>query len=281
MKRSTLDKIIAVARREFASFFQTPVGYVAVGLYSLLSGLGFTFSLLMYARISQAPGEYGYGTVPDFEEWMLSPFLLYCGLLLMFLAPLITMRLLADEHHRGTIELLYTLPLRDRDIVFGKFFAAAGMVLVMLLPVAVDLLLLAWLVDVEAAVLLLGLLSAFLLGMSFISLGLFVSALARNQVTAGFITFGASMLFYVVGTVADRLPKGNPAPATLPETLHALVGNVYAFFRATANEMAMDAHAKEMAQGILQPQDPVYYLLFCAFFLFLTFRALESRNWRA
>jgi len=275
------DKIFAVGRREFASFFQTPVGYVAVGLYSLLSGLGFTFSLMMYARISQAPGDYGYGTVPDFEEWMLSPFLLYCGLLLMFLAPLITMRLLADEHHRGTIELLYTLPLRDRDIVFGKFLAATGMVLVMLLPVAVDLVILGRLVDVEVAVLLLGLLAAFLLGMSFISLGLFVSALTHNQVTAGFVTFGSSMLLYILGSVADRLPKQNPAPDTLPDVIYLGIGSSYSFLRATANEMAMDAHAKDMAQGIFQPQDPIYYVLFCAFFLFLTFRALESRNWRA
>lgn len=272
---------LAVARREFASFFLTPIGYVAVGLYALLSGLGFTFQLLMFSRISQAPSDFGYGTAPDFEEWMLSPFLMYCGLLVMFLAPLITMRLIADERHRGTIELLFTFPLRDRDIVLGKFLAAAGMVFVMMLPVMVDLVIVASLVDIEPAVLVLGLSAAFLMGLSFISLGLFVSSVTHNQVTAGFITFGASMLIYVVGNVAEKLPKGNPVPEAWPDAARAFGGAVYSFFRATMNELAMDNHAKEMAQGIFQPKDPVYYLLFCAFFVYLTFRSLESRNWRA
>lgn len=276
-----MNKTWAVARREFASFFQTPVGYVAVGMYAVLAGLGFTFQLLMYAKISQAPAENGYGTVPDFEEWMLSPFLVYCGLLVMFLAPLITMRLIADERHRGTIELLFTFPLRDRDIVFGKFIAAAGMILVMLAPVAIDLVIIGSLTTVEPAVLLLGMLAAFLLGLSFISLGLFVSATTQNQVTAGFVTFGTCMVLYVLGSVSERLPKGNPTPDSWPEGLRAIGGSIYGFFRAVMGELAIDAHAKEMAQGIFQPKDPIYYVLFCAFFLFLTFRALESRNWRA
>ena len=270
-----------VAKREFASFFQTPVGYVAVGMYALLSGLGFTFQLLMYAKISQSPTENGYGTVPNFEEWMLSPFLVYCGLLVMFLAPLITMRLLADERHRGTIELLFTYPLRDRDIIIGKYLAGVAMVFAMMLPVSIDLAIIGSVTHIEPAVLVLGLLAAFLLGISFIALGLFISAVAQNQVTSGFLTFGACMLLYVLGSVAQRMPKKNPMPDTWPQGLRDLGGNVYGFIRGVANELAIDEHAKQMAQGIFQPKDPVYYVLFCAFFLFLTFRALESRNWRA
>lgn len=276
-----MNKTLAVARREFASFFQTPVGYIAVGLYSVLAGLGFTMSILMYSKYSQAPGQYGYGTVPDFEEWMLSPFLVYCGLLVMFLAPLITMRLLADERHRGTVELLFTYPLRDRDIVFGKFLAAAAMVAVMMAPVAVDLIIVGWLTDVETPVLLLGLLAAFLLGISFVSLGLFVSSVTQNQVTSGFVTFGASLLLYVVGSIAERMPKDYPMPESWPDALQGLGGSAYGFLRTMANELALDQHAENMSQGIFEPQDPVFYLLFTAFFLFLTFRALESRNWRA
>lgn len=276
-----MRNILAVARREFASFFVTPVGYVAVGLYAILSGVGFSLQFLMYSTTSQAPTQHGYTTVPDFEEWMLSPFLVYCGLLVMFLAPLITMRLVADERHRGTIELLFTFPLRDRDIVFGKFFAAVGMVLVMMLPVAVDLIIVGAMTEIEPAVLVLGMLAAVLLGVSFISLGLFVSAIAQNQVTAGFITFGASMLIYVLGSIGDKLPKINPVPQTWPEGLRDLGGNLYLFLRTLIKELAIDEHAEQMSQGIFNPQDPIYYVLFSAFFVFLTFRALESRNWRA
>jgi len=271
----------AVCRREFAAFFLTPVGYVVVGLVALISGLGFSLQFLEFARISQDPALYGFPNVPDFEEYLLSPFLIFCGTILMFLAPLITMRLLAEERHRGTIELLLTHPLRDREIIFGKYLAALGMVLVTLLVIAVHLLIMGWFVRVEPVVLLFGLLTVFLMGAAFMSLGLFVSSITRNQITSGTVTFGASLLLFIVGTLGDRLPEENPAPEAWPDLLREPLGLFFGVTRRLVMELPIDAHAREMAQGIFQPQDVAYYLLFSAFFLFLTFRALDSRNWRA
>ena len=270
----------AVCKREFKAFFLTPIGYVVTGLVALISGLGFSLQFIEYARISQDPTTYAYSSVPDFEEYLLSPFLLFCGTLIMFLTPLITMRLLAEERHRGTIELLLTHPLRDRDIIFGKFGAALGRVLVLLLVIAVDLGIIAWFAEVEVLVLLFGLLTVFLMAASFISLGLFISALTRNQITSGSLTFGATLLLFIVGTLGDKLPAQNPAPAEWPETLRNTIGLGFAIFKRLLLEVRLDAHAREMAQGIFRPQDVLYYVLFCAFFLFLTFRALESRHWR-
>lgn len=270
----------AVCKREFKSYFLTPIGYVVVGMVAAISGLAFTASLLTYAKVSQAPAQYAYATVPDFEELLLSPFLVFCGILIMFLSPLITMRLLAEERHRGTIELLLTYPLRDREIIFGKFLAAMGMVLVMMLVVGVDLLIVAQLVAIEPAVLFFGMLTVLLMGAAFISLGLFVSSVSRNQITSGTTTFGLTMLLYISGSLGDNLPAANPAPATWPASLQAPIGALYGVFRGLVMELAIDAHAKEMAQGILQPKDVAYYVLFSVFFLFLTFRALESRHWR-
>lgn len=278
---SSLRNIWAVCKREFASYFVSPVGYVVVGAFAAITGLGFAVSFLFYSKVSINPSEYAYASVPDFEETLLSPFLVFCGMLIMFIGPLVTMRLLAEERNRGTMELLLTHPLRDRDIIFGKYFAALGMLLVMMAVVGVHLAIVAHYVEVEPAVLVFGLATVFLMGAALLSMGLLVSAMCSNQVTAGTITFGLGMALYIVGSLSEHLPKKNPAPESWAEGLRNAAGFLYEMFRGMVQQLAFDAHAKEMAQGIVQPQDIVYFLLATAFFLFLTFRALESRKWRA
>ncbi|MDX9973248.1 MAG: ABC transporter permease subunit [FCB group bacterium] len=272
----------AVCKREFSSYFTTPVGYVVLATFAVVTGLGFTGSFITYARISKAPSAYGeYVGVPDFEESFLSPFLVFCGLMLMFIGPLVTMRLLAEERNRGTAELLFTHPLRDRDIIFGKYLAALGMVLVLIGVIAVQMGIVSYYADVEPAVLVLGLAAVFLMGAAFCSLGLFVSSLTRNQVTAGTLTFGLWFVLYVLGTFGQDMSDKNPAPATWPEGIQNAVGWGYGIFRQLVQQLPLDSHAKEMAQGVLAPKDIIYYAVFIAFFLFLTFRALDARKWRA
>lgn len=276
-----MRRMWAVCKREFASYFTTPVGYVVVGAFAAISGLGFCSTFLFYAKVTTNPSAYSYSTVPDFEETFLSPFLVFCGILVMFLGPLLTMRLLAEERNRGTMELLLTHPLRDRDILFGKFLAALGMLLVMLLVVVVHLGLTARYVSVEPAVLVFGLTTVFLMGMAYLSMGMFVSAMSANQVTAGTMAFALSLVSYILGSLGEHLPKKNPAPEAWAAGVREVIGFGYDLFRRFVNELPLDVHAKQMAQGILAPKDIVYYLLVTAFFLFLTFRALESRKWRA
>lgn len=276
-----MSKAWAVCRREFAGYFITPVGYVVAGVFAAIAGLGFTGYFITYARITKAPSAYGYPGVPDFEETFLSPFLVFCGLIIMFIGPLVTMWLLAGERNRGTAELLFTYPLRDRDIVFGKYGAALGMLLVLMAVMGVFMGIVGYYVKVEPAVLVLGLLTVFLMGAAFCSLGLFISALFHNPVTAGTLTFGVFFVMYVLGSLAQDMPEANPAPADWPEGLRNLAGSLYGVFRQVVQQLPLDSHAKDMAQGIFALQDVAYYLLFIAFFLFLTFRALDARKWRA
>lgn len=271
----------AVCKREFASYFVTPVGFVVIGTFALISGLGFSASFLFYAKVSVNPSEFAYSGVPSFTETLLSPFLVFCGMLTMFIAPLVTMWLLAEERNRGTMELLLTHPLRDREIVLGKYGAALGMLLVMMAVIGVYLAIIAHYAIVEINVLFWGLSAVFLMGASFMSLGLFVSSMSRNPISAGMMTFGLSLLFYVLGTLGENLPKKYPIPEKWPEALRNAATVGYDVFREAVQQLSVDAHAKEMAKGILQPTDIVYYVLVSAFFLFLTFRALESRKWRA
>jgi len=276
-----MTKMWAVCKREFVGYFITPIGYVVAGVYAAITGIGFVASFIFYARVSQSPATYDYQGVPDLEETMLSPFLVFCGQVLLFLAPLITMRLLAEEKHRGTIELLLTHPLRDREIIFGKYLAALGMTAVLVLMVGVDMAIVGWVTQVETAVLLFGLLAVFLMAASFLTVGLFISAVAKNPMTAATATFGAFFVTYILGAVSKDLPETIPTPESLSEGMQRAAAFLYGIFRGIAIELPIDAHARDMAEGIVQPEDIAYYLLFSAFFLFLTFRALESRKWRA
>ena len=272
----------AICEREFLSYFITPVGYVVVGVFALVSGLGFAASFVGYARATQSPAAYGYMTVPDFEETLLSPFLVFCGMLIMFIGPLVTMRLLAEEKNRGTAELLLTYPLKNSEIIFGKYGAALGMLLVMMAVVSIQMGVVWYFVPhVEVAVLSFGVATVFLMGAAFLSMGLFVSSITRNQVTAGTATFGLWFVSYVLGSLSKDLPDTVPLPENWAEWAHNAANFGYGLFRAIATELPLDVHAQEMAQGVFQPEDIVYYVLFSAFWLFLTFRVLETRLWRA
>jgi ABC-2 type transport system permease protein len=271
----------AVFKREFIGYFITPIGYVFTGMFALVSGLAFTSSFLFFALVTQGPSKYGYTGIPKFEETMLSPFLVFCGMLIMFIGPLLTMRLLAEERNRGTMELLLTYPLRTSEIVFGKYFAALGLLAPVILVIGVYLSLMAYFVPVESVGLIFGLLAVILMGMAFISMGLFVSSIARNQITAGTMTFGIWFVSYVFGSLGKDLPAKIPAPEAWSQNVKTALSFVYTIFRQFIQELPIDAHAAEMAKGVVDPRDVVYYLLFTAFFLFLTFQALETRKWRA
>ena len=159
-----------IAKREFVSFFVTPSGYVVLGLIALLTGIAFVLSFLTYVQISQSPFQFGYTMVPDFEETFLSPYFVFCGIMIMFLSPLITMRLISEEYHKGTMELLLTYPLRDRDIIFGKFASALTILLLAVVLIAINVFLLLPFTDMEWSVFLFGLCSVFLMGMAILSL---------------------------------------------------------------------------------------------------------------
>lgn len=276
-----MTRMWAVCKREFASYFITPIGYIIVAAYAAISGIGFTAQFIVHCRHTQNPSMFQLKGVPDLEEGFLSPFLVFCGQLVCFLGPLITMRLLAEERNRGTIELLGTYPLRHRDIVFGKYLAALGVLIVLMLVVGAELTLMSFYTDVEPAVLWFGVLAVFLMSAAFASFGLFISSVTRNQITAATMTFSLWFLTYILGTFGTYLPEQCPDLDTLPEATQKVISFIYNIFRGLVTELPLDAHAGEMALGIVQPVDIAYYILFVSFFLFLTFRALDSRRWRA
>ncbi len=275
-----MTSIWIIGKREFKSYFATPVGYVVLSTFALISGLGFAFSFILYSYMTQTPAQYDLPSVPVFEEMFLGEYLVYCGLMMMFIGPLITMRLLAEERNQGTIEMLLTHPLRDRDIIFGKYLASLGMLLLMMLTASVNLAIVYHFVDVEVEVLLFGLLAFFLMGAAFLSMGLFVSSMCQSQMTAATVTFAIYFALFMLGYMSGDIPETIPIPEDWPVNIQSYFNTGYEIILAIAKELPIDAHARQMAQGIFQPVDVAYYLLFIAFFMFLTFRSLEMRKWR-
>jgi ABC-2 type transport system permease protein len=181
------------------------------------------------------------------------------AIIILFIMPMITMRTYAEEKRSGTMELLLTSPLTDVQIILGKFLGAMGLFAAMLLVTAIDVAILFRLGNPEWKPVLTGYLGLLLLGGCFLSLGLLISSLTKNQIVAGGMTFGVFLLLWIVNWFADGV-----GPTT----------------REVLNYLSITAHLEDFVRGILDTKHIVYYLSFITFGLFLTAKSVDSERWR-
>jgi len=178
---------------------------------------------------------------------------------LLLIAPLLTMRLFAEERRQGTLELLWTYPVRDVSLIGGKYVASLIVLLAMLLLTLAYPAAIAFIYPIDFSSVLVGYLGLVLLGASFLACGIFVSSLTDSQLVAGTVTFGLLLFFWVL--------TWNQAAAN--DRLVAALTQVSLFDRFFL-----------FARGAVDSKDLVFFALFIAFFLFLTLLSLESRHWR-
>jgi ABC-2 type transport system permease protein len=252
--------VLAVAKREIRAYFTSPLAYVVIGMFLLISGY-FFYSIFAYFNLVsfQAMSDPYFAQQLNLTEGVLRPLVHNMTVIMLLMLPILTMRLFSEEKRMGTIELLLTLPVRDVEVVVGKFAAAMGVLAVMLGATAVYPLLMAAFGDPETGPILTGYLGLLLLGGSFLSLGIFVSSLTENQIVSAVATFGTLLLLWVIGWAATFAS---------PE-----VGSVL-------SEISVIDHFENFAKGVLDTKDVVFYLVFSALFLFLTVRSVESQRWR-
>jgi ABC-2 type transport system permease protein len=193
------------------------------------------------------------------NEIMISPLFLNVSVILLFTLPLITMRTYAEEKRSGTIELLLTSPLTDLQIVMGKFLGGLVLYGAMLAVTLVHMAILFVYGNPEWRPIATGYLGLILMGACFLSLGLFVSSLTRNQIIAGMVTFAVFLMFWVVNWIATFM-----GPTS----------------QAVLNYLSITEHLNDFARGVIDTKHVVYYLSFIAFSLFLTVRAVDSERWR-
>ncbi|MEK7354593.1 MAG: ABC transporter permease subunit, partial [Chloroflexota bacterium] len=184
---------------------------------------------------------------------------LQAGVILMLLfAPLLTMRLLAEERKLGTIELLLTAPLRDSEVILGKFLGSLYILTVMLALTLYYPLLLKIFGDPDIGPIITGYIGLLLIGYTALAIGIFASSLTSNQIVAAVVAIGILLALYFVGFASTFLPKA--------------LGDVISYF-------SLSNYFPDFMSGIIDTRGVVYYLSMTALFIFLAIRSLENSRW--
>jgi ABC-2 type transport system permease protein len=245
-----MSQVITVARRELGSYFLSPVFWVIAAAFLLVSGLIFA------SYVMPAPG----GQPP---EASMAPFVGLYGTIFLFVAPLLAMRLLSEEQRSGTLELLLTSPVRDWQVVLGKWAAALLVSLVIIAFTLVHAFVMGSLSDKGLA---LGPLFTAYLGLALsvgalLAVGVFTSSLTENQVVAAFLGIMASLVLWFLGFISQAVGTDSAAGKLL-------------------GELALLKHLETFNQGVLDSRHLLYFIVITVGALYLAARVVESRRWR-
>ena len=231
---------IAIAGKEFKSYLASPMAYVVTGIFLVLTGVFFGISPSTYLETS------------------IKGFLETSSIVLLLLAAVLTMRLLAEERKMGTLELLLTAPVRDSEIILGKFLGSLGILTVMIALTLYYPLLLIVFGDPDMGPIGTGYLGLFLLGSTCLAVGLFASSLTSNQIVSAVVAGGILFALWFIGMAANYLPEA--------------MGEVIGFF-------SLSYYFPDFMRGVIDTRGIVYYLSITALFLFLSIRSLENSRW--
>lgn len=250
--------MLAIFKRELSAYFNSSLAWSLIAAFMFIVGMIFVSLLGIYSEYSMVAASSPLGAQQlNPTDRVIVPTFQWIGYLLLFILPLLTMRLLAEESRQGTLEMLFTYPLSDSDIVLGKFFGGMSVVGVVMGLTSGLFLALSRLVDVEWKIVISGYFGVFLLGCAFVSFGLWASSLTSSQMIAGAVTYCGLLSSWLVVIVGERV-----------KSLKDIFG-----------DLSSMAHLEEMARGTLSTHHVVYYLAWTGLFLFLTIRTLESRKW--
>lgn len=261
--RSIMRNTALIFKKEMKSYFSSPVAYVVIAMFMLITGYLFYGLFAYFSTLSFQsqvdPSIARQENLLNVTEGVIRPLFGIISMIMLIMMPLLTMRLFAEEKKSGTIELLLTYPISDIEVLLGKFFACAGILVVMLAFSLVFPGIVMAFGEPEPGPVITGYIGLMLLGASFISLGIFASSLTENQIVAATVSFGVLFLFWMLNMSV------------------AFVGPWAGNF---INYISITHHLEAFAKGVIDTEDVIFYLAFCLFFLFLTLRMLESKRWR-
>jgi len=226
--------------KELRSYFNSPIAYIVIIVFLAIIGYFFTTSFFSNNAATLR------------EMFDMIPFVF------IFFIPAITMRSFSEEKKQGTIELLLTKPVKDYELVIGKYLSAFVLTLITLIPTLLYMLAVIMLGDTDKGALVGGYLGLILMAAVYIGVGIFASSLTENQVVSFIISFVAVFAMFMMGKV---LPQVSPA------------------FVSVIEFMSSDFHYSNISRGVIDTRDIVYYLSSIFFLIFLTKTSLESRKW--
>jgi ABC-2 type transport system permease protein len=251
---------LTICRKELSSYFRSPIAYGVMAFFALIVGYFFYVAVVFFVQRHLQSTMMGQSVPMDVDEWVVRNVLSNVSVVGLFLIPMITMRLFAEEKRTGTIELLATSPIRDWEIIVGKWLAALVLYLAMLALPLLSLLTLFAYGKPDWRPLAVGYLGLILQGGCLLALGTFVSTCTKNQIVAGVAGFGICLLLWVM----DWVSSFDSSP----------VYRVISYLSVTS-------HYESFSKGVLDSKDAVYYISMIVLGLFLTGRSMESIRWRA
>jgi ABC-2 type transport system permease protein len=250
---------LAIADKELRSYFASPIAYILIGFFSLLFGWFFYVYLMAFNQQSQQMMQFGQGGGANINQMMIRGLFQNTAVIILFVMPMITMRTYSEEKRSGTIELLLTSPVTDLEIIVGKFLGALALYAAMLLVTMLYMVMLFKISNPEWRPIAAGYLGLLLMGGCFLSAGLFISSLTKNQIVAGFLTFATFLMLWIINW------PGEYSGATTRDLL---------------NYLSITQHFDDFARGVIDTKDVAYYLSFITFGLFLTAKSVDSERWR-
>lgn len=245
-----MSRLLTLTRRELAAYFFSPLAYIVMTAYLFFTGFYFSF---VFKEV--LPGGSGQAAGVIFH---------ICSLAAWLLTPFLTMRLLAEEKGRGTLEVLMTSPVTETQVVVSKYLSAFIFFMFLNLPTLVYLYLIRREVPAggqfDYGPVCSGYIGLLLVGGVFISMGLFISSTTSSLLIAGLFSIFLNFIIWIVGNLKDRFQDENA--------------------RKVVEFVGLYGHLDNFIKGVFSTQDFVYYLSFILLFVFLTIQVLESRRWR-
>jgi ABC-2 type transport system permease protein len=255
-----MRNVFIICGKELRSYFVSPIAYLLLTMFAVIMGFFFWNALgyFVYMGIeSQMRGEMFPMNV---NEQVIRPLLSNMSVIGLFLIPMITMRLFAEEKRTGTIELLATSPVRDTEVILGKWLAAVVLYGCIMLLTALNFIFLFKYGNPDWKPLAIGYLGLLLQAAALLAIGTFISTLTKNQIVAGAATFGVCLLLWVLEWVS---------------------GYETAAWAQVLSYMSVITHFESFAKGVINTKDAVFYVTLTFLGLFFTARSMESLRWRS
>ncbi len=255
-----MRNVFTICGKELKSYFTSPIAYLLMALFGLIFGYFFFSATMFFVQMGLRSQLGGQNQPMSVNDYVISPLLGNASVVGLFLIPLISMRLFAEEKRSGTIELLMTSPVSDWEIILGKWLGAMAMYLCVLAVSALSIVLLFFYGAPDWRPILTGYLGLILQGGTVLAIGAFISSTTRNQIIAGGATFAICLLLWVLSWVSSYNDAGWAAAVAYCSIL---------------------THFEPFSKGIIDTKDLVFYISAIFLGLFLTARSLESLRWRA
>ena len=255
-----MSSVFLICQKELKSYFASPIAYLLMAFFGLIFGFGMYTATRDVLRFSFQMQMQGQSAPTNLNQQIITPLLGFGSTISLFLIPMITMRLFAEEKRSGTIELLLTSPVTDLQIILGKWLGAMLLYVCILLMSVVNVaLLFAWgRPDIRPV--LVAYLGLLLQGGTLLAIGAFISTTTRNQIIAGGVTFFVCLMLWLL--------------------------NWFTSFDSSAmasviNYLSIVTHFDNFSKGVVETKDVIFYLSMIFFALFITSRSMESLRWRS